>query len=123
MKKIAVPTNGGNVAQHFGRCPEYTIFDVDGCDIKNSKVIDNPGHEPGFLPKYLHDLNVDIVLAGGMGRRAFDLFKKNNIEVVTGARGTVEDSVKAYLNNELDTESDICDHGHDHSEHGHKHNH
>ena len=120
MKKIAVPTNGGNVAQHFGRCPEYTIFDVDGCDIKSSKVIENPGHEPGFLPRYLSDLDVDIVLAGGMGRRAFDLFDKNNIEVVTGAKGKVEDSVKAYLNNELDTESDICDHGKSHGS-GHHH--
>jgi len=121
VKKIAVPTNGGNVAQHFGRCPEYTIFDVDGCDIKNTKVIENPGHEPGFLPRYLHDLEVDIVLAGGMGRKAFNLFNKNDIEVVTGARGKVEDSVKAYLNNELDTESDICDHGKSHGADHHHH--
>ncbi|MCF8001054.1 MAG: NifB/NifX family molybdenum-iron cluster-binding protein [Halanaerobiales bacterium] len=120
MKKIAVPTNKGKVAQHFGRCPEYTIIEVADCDIQSSNVITNPGHEPGFLPKYLNDLDVDIVLAGGMGRRAYDLFNKNNIEVVTGAKGNVEDNVVAYLNNELDTESSLCDHeGH----HGHEHKH
>src|SRR6056297_13573 len=118
MKKIAVPTNGGNVAQHFGRCPQYTIFEVEGCDISSARLINNPGHQPGYLPKYLGDMNVDIVLAGGMGRKAFDLFKQNNIEVVTGASGSVKDSVEAYLNNELDTESDICDHG-DHPDHKH----
>lgn len=122
MKKIAVPTNKGKVAEHFGRCPEYTIFEVEGCNIQNSKTIDNPGHEPGFLPRYLHDKNVDIVLAGGMGRRAYNLFEKNNIEVVTGAKGNVSDSVRAYLNNELDTESGICDHGdHPNADHQHKH--
>ncbi|MFO7815530.1 MAG: NifB/NifX family molybdenum-iron cluster-binding protein [Halanaerobiales bacterium] len=118
MKKIAVPTNQGKVAQHFGRCPEYTIIEVEGCEIQSSNVIENPGHQPGFLPKYLNGLDVDTVLAGGMGRRAYDLFNKNNIEVVTGAKGFVEDSIEAYLNNELDTDSDICDHG-DHSKHEH----
>lgn len=114
MTKIAVPTNNGNVAEHFGRCPQYTLIDIDGCDIKDEKVVENPGHRPDFLPKYLNDLDVDIVLAGGMGRRAFNLFKENNIKVVTGARGSIIDNVKAYLDNELDTENEICDHGDNH---------
>ena len=119
-KRIAVPTNNGQVAQHFGRCPKYTICEVEDCNILNTEVIENPGHKPNFLPNYLSDLNVDIVLAGGMGQKAFNLFQQNNIEVVTGASGIVKDSVKAYLNNELDTKSDICDHGESH-QHGHHH--
>ncbi len=120
MNIIAVPTNNGKVAQHFGRCPEYTIVEVEDCEIQSSDLIENPGHEPGFLPKYLNDLDVDIVLAGGMGRRAYDLFNKNNIEVVTGANGIVEENVEAYLNDELDTDSGLCDHSVQH-DHEHKH--
>jgi predicted Fe-Mo cluster-binding NifX family protein len=56
-----------------------------------------------------------------MGKRAYDLFSKNNIEVVTGANGVVKDNVVAYLNDELDTESSLCahdgHHGHDHKHH------
>ncbi|MGM0445152.1 MAG: NifB/NifX family molybdenum-iron cluster-binding protein [Bacillota bacterium] len=118
-KRIAVPTNNGQVAQHFGRCPEYTILEVKDCDILNTEVIENPGHKPNFLPNYLSDLNVDIVLAGGMGQKAFNLFQQNNIEVVTGASGLVKDSVKAYLNNELDADNELCNH----SNHNHNHNH
>jgi|AntRauTorckE6833_2_1112554.scaffolds.fasta_scaffold00423_11 predicted Fe-Mo cluster-binding NifX family protein len=119
-KRIAVPTNQGQVAQHFGRCPEYTILEVKDCEIINTEVIENPGHKPNFLPNYLSDLNVDIVLAGGMGQKAFNLFQQNNIEVVTGASGLVKDSVNAYLNNELDTDNELCNHSdHDHGHHHH----
>ena len=120
-KRIAVPTNNGQVAQHFGRCPEYTICEIEDCNILSTEVIKNPGHKPNFLPNYLNELNVDIVLAGGMGQKAFKLFQQNNIEVVTGATGEVKNSVKAYLNNELDTDNDLCDHSEHHHNHGHHH--
>jgi predicted Fe-Mo cluster-binding NifX family protein len=115
MKKIAVPTNGKNVAQHFGRCPQYTIIDTENGEIIEKKVIDNPGHQPGFLPKYLKKLGVDCVLAGGMGRKAKDLFDKNGIEAITGVTGPVEAGVNLYLEKNLNTTEDICDHDHDHS--------
>lgn len=121
MRKIAVPSNGGNVAAHFGRCPEYTIFGVDGGKIINKEIINNPGHTPGFLPRYLHDLGIDCILAGGMGRRAKDLFDEAGIEVVTGVTGSVEEGVKLYLDGKLDTEEDICDHGDGHEHHHHHH--
>ncbi|MDI3546468.1 MAG: hypothetical protein PWR10_120 [Halanaerobiales bacterium] len=110
MQKIAIPSEGNRFAQHFGRCPEYTIIETDGKEILNKKVIPNPGHEPGFLPRYLKDLGVDCVLAGGMGRRAKDLFDSNGIKVVTGVSGSIEDGVKLYLEGKLETEEDICDH-------------
>ncbi|MCK8827660.1 NifB/NifX family molybdenum-iron cluster-binding protein [Natroniella acetigena] len=110
MKKVAIPTDGGQVAGHFGRCPEFTIFDIDGGEIVNKEIIQNPGHKPGFLPKFLNGKDVDAILAGGMGRRAVDLFDENNIEVVTGVTGDVEVGVKSYLADNLDTKDAICDH-------------
>ncbi|GAB6137909.1 NifB/NifX family molybdenum-iron cluster-binding protein [Halanaerobaculum tunisiense] len=110
MKKIAVPTDGNQVASHFGHCPEFTIVEVEGEEIVNENVVDNPGHKPGFLPKFLNNKGADCILAGGMGQRAVDLFTKNDIEVVTGVSGNVEAGIKSYLANNLDTEENICDH-------------
>ncbi len=110
MQKIAIPSEGDSFAQHFGRCPEYTIIEADGKDIVNKKVIPNPGHEPGYLPKYLNNLNVDCVLASGMGRRAKNLFDSNGIKVVTGVTGSIEEGVSKYLEDRLQTEENICDH-------------
>ncbi|MFW6035985.1 MAG: NifB/NifX family molybdenum-iron cluster-binding protein [Halothermotrichaceae bacterium] len=108
--KIAVPSQGEIVAQHFGHCSHFAIFDVEGNEIKNKDVIANPGHQPGFLPKFLNKQGAEIVLAGGIGSRAVKLFEENGIKVVSGCKGQVDDAVKLYLNDELETEDNTCDH-------------
>ncbi|MTI61751.1 MAG: dinitrogenase iron-molybdenum cofactor [Firmicutes bacterium] len=110
MEKIAVPTEGDMFAQHFGHCPQFTIVEVDENKVLNKEVIDNPGHQPGFLPKFLRDHGVDVIIAGGMGRKAVDLFNQFDIEVVTGASGSVMDGIRLYLEGSLETEEDICEH-------------
>ena len=51
--KLAISTDGGNVSAHFGRCPTYTLVDVEEGNIVAREEIPNPGHRPGFLPGYL----------------------------------------------------------------------
>jgi predicted Fe-Mo cluster-binding NifX family protein len=110
MKKIAIPCDGGKISQHFGHCPQFTMIKSEEGSVTNKEVISNPGHKPGFLPRFLSDQGVDCVLAGGMGARAVNLFEKNDIEVVTGATSSVDEAVKLYLEGNLETEEDICDH-------------
>jgi len=120
--RIAVATEGGQVAPHFGRCPEYTLFDVAQDRVVSRRVLPNPGHEPGFLPDYLARLGVDVVIAGGMGPRAQGLFAARGVRPVIGAGGRVDDVVAAFLAGTLVTGESRCDHGpghrcedHDHS--------
>lgn len=110
MKTIAVPSEGEHIAQHFGHCPEFTIIESEGNKVIKKETISNPGHRPDFLPKYLNELAVDVVLAGGMGSRAVNLFQSNGIEVITGASGTVDQAVNLYLENKLETGNNVCDH-------------
>lgn len=118
MKKLAIPTDGNQVSGHFGRCASFTIVEVEGEEVKDKKVIDNPGHEPGFLPRFLNEEhNVDVILTGGMGRRAKDIFDANNIEVVSGARGLIDDVITSYIKNNLEDKNNICEHDdHDHDD-------
>ena len=37
--RIAVSTDGENVASHFGRCSEYTIVDVENGEIIKQMVV------------------------------------------------------------------------------------
>ena len=48
--KIAISTDGGYVSAHFGRCPSFTIMEVEDSKLVGKEEIDNPGHHPGFLP-------------------------------------------------------------------------
>ncbi len=74
-------------------------------------VLPNPGHEPGFLPGYLAEKKVSVVIAGGMGQRAQQLFALNGIKTVVGAVGLVDDVVREYLAGTLELGESACDHG------------
>ncbi|MEN8223170.1 MAG: NifB/NifX family molybdenum-iron cluster-binding protein [Acidobacteriota bacterium] len=115
--KIAIATEGGIVAQHFGRCSSYTIVEAEDGSILQKEVIANPGHAPGFLPKFLSEMGVDFILSGGMGQKAISLFHNNGVEPIVGVSGNIEDIINDFLNGELVTGESDCDHGKD--GHGH----
>ncbi|MBC8218356.1 MAG: P-loop NTPase [Planctomycetes bacterium] len=111
--RIAIPVVEGKLSQHFGHCETFVIVDTDGDSRKvlNRKDLTPPRHEPGVLPTWLHGEGVNVIIAGGMGQRAQQLFAQNQIEVVVGAPAESPESlVSAYLNNTLQAGENICDH-------------
>lgn len=111
--KIAIPSSNGKLCMHFGHCDVFDIFDVDGTGKKiiKKETMTPPPHEPGVLPQWLHSLDVTCIIAGGMGGRAQQLFQQNNIRVVTGAPSdSTESIVDLYLNDQLVTGENTCDH-------------
>ncbi|MDD3213559.1 MAG: NifB/NifX family molybdenum-iron cluster-binding protein [Eubacteriales bacterium] len=113
--KIAVACMGTQVAQHFGHCENFRIFTSENRAIATETNIANPGHKPGFLPNFLGDLGVEVIIAGGMGGGAVDIFNERNIEVIVGAEGNARDAVTAYLNGELKSTGSVC-HEHSHAD-------
>jgi ATP-binding protein involved in chromosome partitioning len=111
--RIAIPLAQGKLSLHFGHCDQFAIFDIDNNvkKIVNRKDATPPGHEPGVLPRWLHENNVSVIIASGMGQRAQQLFAQNDIKVVVGASdGSPEELVSAYMDNKLQTGDNICDH-------------
>jgi Mrp family chromosome partitioning ATPase/predicted Fe-Mo cluster-binding NifX family protein len=111
--RIAVPLAQGKLSLHFGHCDQFAIFDIDDNVKKviNRKDATPPAHAPGVLPEWLHENNVSVIIAGGMGQRAQQLFVQNSIKVVIGASDQApEELVSAYLGNTLETGDNICDH-------------
>ena len=115
--KIAISTDQANVSAHFGRCSSYTVFEIKDGIIQNREEISNPGHQPGFLPQFLSERGVNIIIAGGMGPRAQALFAQKNIDFIIGVQGPVDEVIQKYLNQELEAGEDLCNHGHDVAEH------
>lgn len=107
---LAVATEGDLVAPHFGRCPHYTIVHLDGGGAERRQVIPNPGHQPGFLPKYLASKGVTAVMAGGMGPRAAKLFQEQGVIVLTGVTGRVDEAVEAFKTGRLRCGPSSCEH-------------
>jgi predicted Fe-Mo cluster-binding NifX family protein len=110
--KIAIPLAGGKLTAHFGHCQDFAIIDVDeNNQITNKESLVPPQHEPGVLPRWLGELGVDVIIAGGMGQMAINLFSQNNITVVTGAPPMEPETlVKSYLAQSLTTGANACNH-------------
>ncbi|WPC43801.1 NifB/NifX family molybdenum-iron cluster-binding protein [Clostridium sp. JS66] len=106
--KIAIASEGKLVSGHFGHCEGFTTYEVEEGKALNKKFVQNPGHKPGFLPVFLKDLGTNVIIAGGMGEAAQELFKENRIEVVVGAVGNCEDLVQQYINGELKSTGSVC---------------
>ncbi len=113
MIKIAVASENGMVTEHFGHCEAFIIFDAVNNKIVRSETIANPGHKPGFLPNFLADRGVNVIISGGMGGGAVDIFNERNIEVIVGARGDAKTAVEAYLQGALKSTGSVC-HEHEH---------
>ena len=71
------------------------------------------GHRPVFS-RILDDLGVNLIISGGMGGSAIQLFKEREIEVITGAAGQADAVVQSYLTGTLVSSDVIC---HEHKHH------
>ncbi len=112
---IAVACDGKNVTEHFGHCQSFALYTEENGKIVSTKVVANPGHKPGFLPNFLADNGVKVIISGGMGGGAVDIFNSRDIEVVIGAKGDALENVEAYLAGKLVSTGSIC-HQHEHAD-------
>jgi len=121
--RIAVSAEDRNgldsiVSPHFGRCPFFTIVEVEGGQVRAVRTVENPfyaQHQPGQVPAFIHSLGVEVMLTGGMGGRAVQFFQQYGIEPVTGAMGTVRQALEQYLGGRLQGAApcrESVEHGH-----------
>lgn len=113
--KIAIASDNGMVTEHFGHCESFIIYEAnDGCILKEESF-SNPGHKPGFLPNFLNDMGVNVVISGGMGSGAVDIFNEKGMEVITGVVGNAKAAAEQYLQGLLKSSGSVC---HEHQHHG-----
>ena len=111
--KIAIPVANEKLCMHFGHCETFAVLTIDEQTkkITGREDLVPPPHEPGVLPAWLREQNVNVIIAGGMGQRAQQLFAAQNIAVVVGAPAEApEKLVEAYLSETLQSGANACDH-------------
>jgi len=113
--RVAISCDGGGgleglVSPHFGRCSHFLLIDLEGAGIRSAREVPNPladGHGPGQVPQFMASHQVEVMLSGGMGRRAIAAFEELGIEAVTGASGSARRALESYLGGALQG-SDPC---------------
>lgn len=112
--KVAFPTNNREtVEEHFGHCKEFAMFTVNNGATEKTEYIQAPHHSPGVFPKFLHEVGANVIITGGMGQRAVDLFKEREIDVFLGASGSIEESLNTFLKGTLNSSGVSCTHHQD----------
>jgi len=109
--KIAVPVTSGVVSSHFGHCEIFYFATIENNKIIKEENITPPEHEPGLYPKWVKSQGADLVIAGGMGQKARDLFDQNQVKQVVGAPNVApKQAIEEYLAGNLQSGSNSCDH-------------
>ena len=109
--RIAIATDSNFVSEHFGRCPFYTIVDIEEGKVIKKEVIENPGHQPGFIPQFLHEHKVECIICGGMGTRAKGFFDQFGIQTLVGISGSIDEVIEKFQNGTLKGNESFCNHG------------
>ena len=111
--KIAIPTRNNVVDDHFGHCEYYTIFTID----ENKNIIAKDRHESpegcgckSNIAPVLASEGISLMLAGNMGEGAKNVLANNNIQVIRGCSGPVEEVIQSWLKGELKDNGELCDH-------------
>jgi predicted DNA-binding protein (UPF0251 family)/predicted Fe-Mo cluster-binding NifX family protein len=118
-KIIAFPTSDRTTIDgHFGHTKEFALYEVTDKTINQVTYVTPPPHQPGVLPRFLGTQHVDVIITGGMGQMAINLFNQQNIDVILGAKGAIDSNLEEYLGGLLESVGGSCDHSGEHH-HGH----
>lgn len=124
--KIVIPSADGRLCGHFGHCENFTFVDVN-LETKEIINIETKVPEEGVSCQssyWISEQGANVVLAGGMGGRPLAVLEQNGIEVLTGCPELpIEEIVKAYIENVLETGENSCGGGHHCGGHGEGHEH
>ena len=109
--KLAIPSENEKLCSHFGHCQQFAIYNIENDKILKSEFVNTPEHTPGAFPKFLNELGVKVVIAGGMGNKAQAHFKNQGIELITGAdEPELNILVQNYIEGKLESKEVKCNH-------------
>lgn len=96
--RIAVPHMNGMIFQHFGHTQEFKVYDVEDKKVVSTQILSTNGSGHGALVTFLKELNVDVVICGGIGGGAKTALANAGITLYGGVLSGADEAVRALLN-------------------------
>ncbi len=91
---------------HFGKAKYYTIVTINDGAIVDVEGFENPGHNSGACSNAVTNImsfKPDALIVGGIGGRPAQGFAEAGLDLYFDQTSpTVQDSLKAFLNNKLE---------------------
>jgi predicted Fe-Mo cluster-binding NifX family protein len=108
--KIAVSSMGksieSNISDVFARCPFFIIAEIENQKIDKTEIIENENTNQmsgaGIsAAQLMAEKNVNAIITGNVGPRAFDVLRQFNIEVYHG-EGKVKEVIEKFIKGKLE---------------------
>ncbi len=113
--RIAIACIKGLVSDHFGHSDSFEIYTFENKMPVFVESIKNPEHKHGYLPTFLKNAGIDIVICGNIGQSAVQLMVGEGMEVISGTKGTIDVVIEQYAQGNLISQGLECSgHNHDH---------
>jgi len=96
----------GNVSDVFARCPYFIIVEIENQKIEKFEAIKNESENQmsgvGIsAAQLMAEKNVNAVITGNVGPRAFDVLKQFNIGIYRG-NGIIEKVLQEFIDGKLE---------------------
>ena len=114
---VATTYQDGQIFQHFGRCEEFKLYDIQDGKVVSSAVIGSNGYTHGGLVSVLITNRVEVLICGGIGGGARNLIEGQGIKLLPGAQGDSDACVAAFIAGSLEYDPDTECHHHDGGDH------
>jgi predicted Fe-Mo cluster-binding NifX family protein len=105
--------HGGRISEHFGKCEEIMIAEIEAGEVKSREVLPAPPHDCAALPNLFVQKGVGSVIAGGMGAGAIQNLEHAGVRVYAGVQGSPEDALGRFISGTLTAGVAACGGGHD----------
>ncbi len=117
--KLAITSSGkeldSNLDPRFGRSAYFIIVDPETMafevveNSQNLNLSQGAGIQAG---KTIADHQVEVLITGHCGPKAFKVLQNAGIKIMTGARGKVKDAIEQFNNGELEISPEADVEGH-----------
>jgi predicted Fe-Mo cluster-binding NifX family protein len=108
IMKIAITSKGMNLESEvdlrFGRAAGFIIYDTETDTygyIDNNQNLNAMQGAGIQAAQNVVNQNVDAIVTGNCGPKAFAVLSQAGVKVFIGAEGTIKDVIEKYKNNEL----------------------
>lgn len=99
--KFATPYENGEICQHFGRAPQFKIFEVTPQGVQEAVIVDTQGSGHAAISEFLAAQGVQAVLCGGIGHGALVALAQLGIDVVPGVSGNPDEAIQQLIDGTL----------------------
>ena len=111
MIRLAIPMQGESFCEHFGRGDGFFLCDLmgDALHRERPRIVPRPKPRCESVPRWLRDMGVTTVLAGGIGAVARQHLQELGVRVSAGHRGAdPEQIIDQYLAHPSEHKENSC---------------